>query len=686
MLKGAVPHDITPMLYGANLFAYKKKDSGIRPIAVGTSLRRVFCRIVTFRLRHLNKKLQPIQLGFATKGGVEAAVHAARSFIEDAAILDKPQVFLKLDVKNAFNSLDQNYILKSAEEFMPEYYKFVWQCYGEPSILLHGKYSVSSQAGIQQGDPLGPLLYCLATTGPHKRLKSKLKECFLDNDALGGDPEDVFDDLRSLQEALRVHWLTLNIAKCELMVIGGSEKERQTVYGAFLHAYPDLLCPQLKDLHYLGAPIHDDAVAGALVSVTEVIARMTKRLNLIPAHQALYLLRCSMGTVKLIYKLRASRCYQQKALLKAFDDIIRQSLTSITNVNITEGIWMQASLPIIEGGLGIRSVETLALPAFLASAYSVAPLTSEIIEFQPQIYCRDAAAEWQEVTQLDLPHHDARPVQKVWDNPIVQNTVERLRTVAGNDISEQARLNGVSTKENGAWLGALPAASLGNLLTDSAVRIVVGLRLGAPIITPHRCVCGEWADARGYHGLSCKKSRGRIPTHKCLNAIVKRSLALAGFERELEPQGIFPTDSKRLDGVTLTPWERGRMLAWDATCVNTMAISHIVATSTRAGAAAAQAEQGKIEKYRDIGQDYLFRALGFETLGPPGPEAVRTITEFGQKIRQETGEKRATEYLRQRISIEMQRGNAASIMGTAPMGANLDQIFCVIRPPLSIDA
>ncbi|XP_055349896.1 uncharacterized protein LOC129596594 [Paramacrobiotus metropolitanus] len=337
-------------------------------------------------------------------------------------------------------------------------------------------------------------------------------------------------------------------------------------------------------------------------------------------------------------------------------------------------------------GLGIRSLEKLALPAFLASAYSVATLTSEIVDFHPETYCLDAAAEWQETTQNDLPPPNARKLQKVWDEPIVESTVQRVQTAIGNDLSGQARFLGVSTKENGAWLGALPAASLGNLLTDSAVRIAVGLRLGAPVITPHRCVCGDWADARGYHALSCKKSRGRIPTHKCLNAIWKRSLASAGFESELEPLGICPTNNKRPDGVTLTPWERGRMLAWDATCVNTMAISHIVATSTRAGAAAAQAEQSKAEKYRDITPNYLFSALGFETVGPPGPEATRMMTVVGQKIQEETGEKRATEFLRQRISIEIQRGNAASILGTAPMGANLDQMFSVIRPHESVDA
>ncbi|XP_055347966.1 uncharacterized protein LOC129595079 [Paramacrobiotus metropolitanus] len=251
-------------------------------------------------------------------------------------------------------------------------------------------------------------------------------------------------------------------------------------------------------------------------------------------------------------------------------------------------------------------------------------------------------------------------------------------------MSSEARLRGVSSKENGAWLEALPAASLGNFLNDTTLRIAVGLRLGVPITTPHRCNCGEWVDSRGYHGLSCKKSRGRKSRHSCLNATLKRAFASAGIETELEPPGIFLANGKRPDGVTLVPWERGKMLTWDATCVCTVALSHIAATSKQAGAAAARAEQDKVEKYPDITPDYLFRAVGVETLGPLGPDASRMVTELGQMIREETGEIRAIEYLRQRFSIEIQRGNAASVMGTAPASANLDEMFCVIRPSVSV--
>ncbi|XP_055348003.1 uncharacterized protein LOC129595114 [Paramacrobiotus metropolitanus] len=410
---------------------------------------------------------------------------------------------------------------------------------------------------------------------------------------------------------------------------------------------------------------------------------MIQRLKVLPAHHALYLLKCSMGPVRMTYQLRTARCYLQRGLLTKFDSMIRECLCAITNVNLTDMNWTQASLPAANGGLGIRSLEKLALPAFLASAYSVTQLASDISDFDPEVYCGDAEAEWQRVTEANLPAVEARKYQKVWDEPVIQTSVKTLTEIAQSDISSQARLLGISTKDNGAWLDALPAPSPGNLLNDSALRIAVGLRLGAPIVTPHRCICNEWVDDRGYHGLSCKKIRARKSRHSSLNATLKRAFASATIETELEPLGISPTNGLRPDGVTLVPWERGKMWTWDVTCVCTMALSHIAATSTQAGAAAAQAERKKTAKYQNIAQDYLFRAVGVETVGPLGPEASRLISELGKMIWQETGEIRATEYLRQRFSIEIQRGNAASVLGTAPASADLDQMFSVIRAPVS---
>lgn len=48
---------------------------------------------------------------------------------------------------------------------------------------------------------------------------------------------------------------------------------------------------------------------------------------------------------------------------------------------------------------------------------------------------------------------------------------------------------------------------------------------------------------------------------------------------------------------------------------------------------------------------------------------------IGSMIAEKTMEKRSTSFLIQRIAINIQRGNVASVMGTIPPSRNLEEIF-----------
>jgi len=95
--------DLRPFLYGAQLHELCKSKGDLRPIAVGCTYRRLVAKVCLRpfipRLRNL---LLPSQVGVGSPLGCEAAVNASRYF------MDQPhnnKVLLKLDVKNAFNSI-----------------------------------------------------------------------------------------------------------------------------------------------------------------------------------------------------------------------------------------------------------------------------------------------------------------------------------------------------------------------------------------------------------------------------------------------------------------------------------------------------------------------------------------------------------------------------------------------------
>ena len=162
ILSGEVTHSVRHFFFGATLIALNKKDGSVRPIAAGCTLRRLAAKCaVSHVMKSMGTLLTPHQLGYGVPLGAEAAVHAARIFLHN---LQQGQLIMKLVFRNAFNSLCQdNYTMVTVvEELVTEL--LVLSAYGSPSSLFFGKIVIQSSEGVQQGDPLGPLLFCLIPT------------------------------------------------------------------------------------------------------------------------------------------------------------------------------------------------------------------------------------------------------------------------------------------------------------------------------------------------------------------------------------------------------------------------------------------------------------------------------------------------------------------------------------------
>ena len=105
-------------------------------------------------------------------------------------------------------------------------------------------------------------------------------------------------------------------------------------------------------------------------------------------------------------------------------------------------------------------------------------------------------------------------------------------------------------------------------------------------------------------------------------------------------------------------------------CRDTFAKSVINESAHTAGTASNKAERDKREFYRDLENRYRFEPLAVETTGVIGKTSNKFLSEIGRRLAQKSGDKRETAWLRQRISIAIARGNAASILATGSKFTN----------------
>ena len=115
-------------------------------------------------------------------------------------------------------------MLEAVCELAPDIYPLVHTAYSTPSSLRWKDKIIESDEGLQQGDPLGPLLFCL-TLHCHceQMLLSPLCMMYLDDVSMAGSTEDILHDLEVIKAAEELG-LVLNNSKSEIICSDASAR------------------------------------------------------------------------------------------------------------------------------------------------------------------------------------------------------------------------------------------------------------------------------------------------------------------------------------------------------------------------------------------------------------------------------------------------------------------------------
>ena len=110
------------------------------------------------------------------------------------------------------------------------------------------------------------------------------------------------------------------------------------------------------------------------------------------------------------------------------------------------------------------------------------------------------------------------------------------------------------------------------------------------------------------------------------------------------------------------------MEVWSFTCVGRdmpghFALLYRTQATQGPGKVAAVVEERKEEKYHCLLPSHYFSPVAIETMGALGSRSMALLRDIGHRITEETGESHARDFIFQQLSVAVQRGNCASVLG-----------------------
>ena len=125
---------------------------------------------------------------------------------------------------NALNSVRRDHVLQTCLDRTPEIAKRYFLANSKPSSVIASGYSIISSIGVQQEEPIGPIMLALAADQIASGLESELNVWYLDKATIGGSPESVLSDVQRRINGLRRIGLIFNPKITEIVHFGPAKR------------------------------------------------------------------------------------------------------------------------------------------------------------------------------------------------------------------------------------------------------------------------------------------------------------------------------------------------------------------------------------------------------------------------------------------------------------------------------
>ena len=548
--EGRVPESAAAALALAKLTPLRKPGGGVRPIAAPNILRRLVGRaLVTPRKHALAEALGRHQFAVGTAAGTELLAHSARALAEANPNL----VTVALGAKNAYCTANREGCLRELELAAPELLPFANMFCRRESLYYFWDAEgacrrLRSTGGVDQGDPLAPLLFACGMRPRLRALEHALREAA---GQLNLPPDDVhvlayLDDVVVLvpaalaggvqaaaQEALGDLGLELEPRKTQAWSGGAAcppgleaqwRAEGITLVGVPLGGpLPAGGLPAESDGRRvdLGTPDYAKArcaeTAGRAAELLAKLAALPAAASPhLPAAQTAGLLLRHCGTSKLTHLLRTSPPAASEAAAAAYDEALLAAYEEHAELDpLTELQQAQCRLPLRTGGRGLRSQRQLAPAAWAASwAQSLSGVRErtglacledlEACALPLAGACRDALAGLAELAPPPPPRPGEEPAELPTWRELAETPTRKLQKTltARIDRKNHMSLLGALEPEGRAllrscggphasgWQTAAPGQAR-ERLDDADYRVTVRCLLGQDAAPPGATCCNR---------------------------------------------------------------------------------------------------------------------------------------------------------------------------------------------------
>ena len=416
----------------------------------------------------------------------------------------------------------------------------------------------------------------------------------------------------------------------------------------------------------LGSPIGDADFANRLMrkriaKISDLLAEVRK---LEEPQVQFCLLRSCVGFPKIAFALRTCPPVFLWETLKLFDSQVYNNLSSILGTDMEAQAWLQATLPLSMGGVGITSALSKAIPAFLGSVAQSMNLQRQILqnnEACPRVHFQECLELYNDRVQQDTEMTLERLMKE--SNPqrtlsIEIDKVSFAQLLSQSSEQSKARILACSSKQSGAWLTVAPNKFLNLDMAPIYFAICMRYRLGVEI---HRegeiCpVCmDEVLDSSGKHAVNCKKSGDMIGRHNAIRELLLAQCRTA----HLSPQKEVGDGQLRPGDIYLPRWEGIQPAAIDVSVVNPINAGILSKSANESGAAATAAANRKYAKYAAYVETSNVSFIPFimETFGGLGYEASIFVKRLATYVARNRGSDYKTEkkHMFQKISLTLQR-------------------------------